>query len=370
MDNGSVAGTPGDKELDREADAVLGGAPDVIDELAHAKRMSVTAGVYRVRAVGETAVVKVISSGAGRMDWAGSDDPEHAWYWRREPALYDEGLPSAYLDADVRAPRLLARFERPDGVALWLEDVRGRPGSRWTPQDYRVAAQRLGRAQGVQPDARSEPRPWSRNFLRDYLASWDDVGWDLIDHDDAWDAPLIKAHFPPKLRRDLVRLCADRHRMIAWADQLPQTICHHDVWPNNVFAFPDHTTLIDWSFTGHGHVGGDVGNLVTDSCGDLIQPTSALPEIDAASRTGYEEGLRDAGWTGDLRQVRLGMCLMAARWCWLTPHMLRLAGDDAHRVYGSTPVDSDHLFAERAQMLDYYTVLAAEAHSLADAIGM
>src|SRR5581483_9124927 len=127
----------------------------------------------------------------------------------------------------------------------------------------------------------------------------------------------------------------------------------------------DHITLIDWAFAGHGPVGGDPGNLVTDSCGDLLQPAASLPELDAATRTGYEEGLRDAGWDGDLRLARLGMCVTAAKWSWLVPHMLPLAGQDEHRVYGSTPVDSDHLFAERAEMLRYYTVLAAEARALA-----
>lgn len=297
-------------------------------------------------------------------------EPRGRTIWRREPALYEQGLPSAYQEAGIRAPRLLARFDRPDGVALWLEDLTGRPGARWTTPDYRVAARRLGQAQGgsLTRDAERGSFPWSRDFLVDYLASWDDVGWDRVDDDDAWRAPLIRAHFPPALRRDLTRLCADRHRMLGWADRIPQTICHHDVWPNNVFANDDHTTLIDWAFTGHGHVGADAGNLVTDSCGDLLHPAAALPELDAATRTGYEEGLRDVGWTGDLRLVRLGMCLMAAKWCWLTPHMLRLAGDDAHQVYGSVPVDSDHLFAERAEMLQYYTALAAEARSLAEYI--
>ncbi len=50
--------------------------------------------------------------------------------------------------------------------------------------------------------------------------------------------------------------------------------------------------------------------------------------------------------------------------------MLRLAGDAAHPVHGCTPVDSDHRFAERAEMLRYYTVLAAEARPLADEIGI
>ena len=56
---------------------------------------------------------------------------------------------------------------------------------------------------------------------------------------------------------------------------------------------------------------------------------------------------------------------MAAKWSWLAPHMLHLAAEDRHRVYGQIDVDTDHLFAERAAMLRYFTTLAAEARRLA-----
>jgi len=92
--------------------------------------------------------------------------------------------------------------------------------------------------------------------------------------------------------------------------------------------------------------------------------------LDAAARAGYEAGLQDAGWRGDRRQVRLGMCLMAARWSWLVPHMLRLATQASHQVYGSLPVDSHHLFTERAEMLRYHTVLASEARALASELDL
>ena len=118
-----------DVDWAREAGEVLGDPSVDVEELAHAKRMSVTAQVCRVRGAHGTAVVKVISSGEDGGRWAGSDDPAHPWFWRREPSLYEDGLPGPYLDAGLRAPTLLARFERRGGMALWLEDLAGRPGS-------------------------------------------------------------------------------------------------------------------------------------------------------------------------------------------------------------------------------------------------
>ncbi len=61
---------------------------------------------------------------------------------------------------------------------------------------------------------------------------------------------------------------------------------------------------------------------------------------------------------------------MAAKWSWLTPHMLHLARQAEHRVYGRTLVDSDRLFSERAAMLDFNARLATEARALAAELGM
>jgi len=232
----------------------------------------------------------------------------------------------------------------------------------------KVVARRLAHAQAdafVPPDA----IPWSRSFLPTYLTIWDDVGWDRVYDDGAWEQPLIREYYAPH-RRALVALCEDRHQMLAWADGLPQTICHHDVWINNVFDTDDHTVLIDWAFAGWGALGCDPGNLVTDSCGDLMLPASLLPELDAAATAGYRAGLEDAGRHADVDAARLGMCLVAAKWSWLTPHMLRLAADEQHAVYGRSDVDSHHLFSERAATLAFLTTLADEARARARAFGL
>jgi hypothetical protein len=347
---------------------VFGEAPISVDELAHGTRLTATRQVCRVRSASHRAVVKVVR--VGPRDDAVSDPKRLDFAWR-EPLIYERGLPVAYVDAGIEMPRLLGRFEREDAVALWLEDLGGNSGSALTPNNYAQVALRLGRAHGrIAPGAAPDTFPWSHYFLRDYLASWSDAPWEKLLDDDAWAAPLIAANFTATDRRDLVRLCMDRDEMLSWATRLPQTICHHDVWPNNVFDFDDHTTLIDWSFAGYGHIGADVGNLVTDSCGDLLQPTSLLDELDAVSTAAYRTGLDEVGWTGDFRVVRLGICILAAKWSWLVPHMLGLAAHDSHGVYGATAVDSHRLFSERAAMLRFFARLADEARSLADSLGM
>jgi hypothetical protein len=177
-------------------------------------------------------------------------------------------------------------------VALWLDVASGDTGAALTPAHYRRVAERLGRAQGV---ASRADRPWSRGFLAAYLTSWNDVGWERVFDDDAWNRPLIRAHFSDDLRHALVQ----------------------------------------------------------------------LPELDAAATAGYWDGLRAAGWRGTYDDMRLGICLMGAKWAWLTPHRLRLAEREHHRVYGGERADADHLFHERARVLRFNVELADEARARA-----
>jgi hypothetical protein len=353
-----------DDALAREAEIVLGAEVTLVTPLAHSRRMTSTRSVDRVETPHGRAVVKVIAP-----DLLAVDAPDNAYFALREPALYDRGLPAPYVDAGIAMPELLGRFERGTDIALWLEDARGASGGALTARSFERVARRLGRAHGTADEPTSDV-PWSRNFLPTYLTIWDDVGWDRIYDDDAWQQPLIRDHYPSDLRVELVRLCEQRHEILGWAERLPQTICHHDVWINNVFDRDDGTTLIDWAFSGYRALGNDVGNLITDSCGDLLLPTTLLPELDAAATKGYVAGLRDAGWRGDPAEARLGICLMVAKWSWLTPHMLRLASQDEIRVYGNTETETNHLFAERAAMLRFFTLLADEAHTLATQLGV
>jgi Phosphotransferase enzyme family len=363
--------------LDAEATTVLGEPAVSVEPLPHSRRNTATLEVWRVRTAEKRAVVKVVSTDPAAVGLPGTDNAAHGSFVAREPLLFERGLPAHFTDAGIAMPRLLGSVDRPGAIALWLEDLDGASGRDLTVADYATIGRRLGHAQGRElagaPLARTQAAadfPWSRGFLELYLASWDDVGWNRIDDNDAWNAPLVRDHFPPELRVELVRLCRERHELLSWAAKLPSTICHQDVWPNNVFESGDRTTLIDWAFAGYGHVGTDPGNLVTDSCGDLLQPASSLPELDDATTNGYREGMRDAGWNGDFRMARLGVCVMAAKWSWLVPHMLRLAAADEHAVYGDQAVDSNELFAERAAMLAYNVKLATEARALAVELGI
>jgi hypothetical protein len=48
---------------------------------------------------------------------------------------------------------------------------------------------------------------------------------------------------------------------------------------------------------------------------------------------GYLEGLTDAGWAGDSRQVRLGyLGALLARWGWAVPSVLAVALDEPSHV--------------------------------------
>ncbi|MGP4110322.1 phosphotransferase [Streptomyces sp. 4N509B] len=237
-------------------------------------------------------------------------------------------------------------------------------------------ARRFGLAQGgcLRPDpgavGTDAAPPWSRGFLRAYLADWDrDVDWSLLEDDEAWRQPLVAEHFDDTIRDYARRAHAERELFLRWADALPQTLCHHDLWPNNLFHDgPGPLTVIDWALAGHGPLGGDVGNLVSDTALDLIRPAAEIPALDAAAFEGYVSGVRDSGPAGrrvDPGLLRLGMVITAVKWSWLVPGMVARAARERHVIYDGQTPDPHHLYAERAAVLRHLATWTTEAHTLA-----
>ncbi|WP_433076733.1 phosphotransferase [Dactylosporangium sp. CA-052675] len=364
-----------DAELSAEARTVLGRDDVSFTPLAHGQRIGVTSGVFRVQAGDARAVVKVVAPAADAGDkvWRGSHDPANYRFWEREALFYEAGQPQAYADAGIALPGLLGAFRRGGGeISLWMQDVSGNGGASWTVRRTEEHARQLGRAQGtcVIDDAwRKSAVPFSRNVLRDYLDTPDatspDINWDMLENAEAWDTRLMRTHFGGQLREDVLRLCRERYQFVSWGEALPHTLCHHDLWPNNVFEHDGRLVLVDWAFAGEGWVGGDIGNFVSDTALDLLRPSEELPALDEGVFRGYVQGLRDAGYDADERAVRLGMCVMAAKWTWLIPVMLTRATRDNHEVYGSQAVDADRLYAERANVFRMLVAWAAEARALA-----
>ncbi|MCF4141011.1 hypothetical protein L1856_35610 [Streptomyces sp. Tue 6430] len=88
-----------------------------VEPLVHNPKNGVTAGVWRVRAGGRSAVLKVLTRRkAAEGRWAASDDPRHWNHWRREAHVYASGLAQTWQPYGIRAPGLLECVERPDGT--------------------------------------------------------------------------------------------------------------------------------------------------------------------------------------------------------------------------------------------------------------
>jgi len=284
-----------------ELDAVFPeGAVTGVEPLGHGTPAA-TAGVWRVQTEDDSAILKLVRHDRGGSErWPSSDVESSPYYWRREPLAYDSGLLDS-LGRCLRAPRCRHCAARADGtVALWLEDAGAHPA--WTLERMERIARDLGRMQGRMaadlPDA-----PWlSRGWLRAYLelrARW---------IDDYRDGPFAA---------EVHRIWALREPILARVDAAPQTFCHFDFYPANIFG-EDETVVIDWAYCGLGALGLDAGNLVPDAIFDGFVPVAgAVAHRDAVWR-GYLAGLADERFSVDADALRYEfLAATALKYTWI-----------------------------------------------------
>jgi len=312
---------------------IVGDAVVAVEPLRHMERNAAIGGIWRVRGTAGSAVLKLATPPAPQTApaaWPTSDEPAHWNYWRRETLAYSSGLAAAAYRDQVTAPALLEANPRADGgVELWLADVTGAEGFDWPVPRLARFAYELGAAQarwaGRVPDT-----PWlSRRWLAQYLAEGPSrfVRIDAAD----WDHTGA-AVWPAEVRRQLRRLWADRHRVLAVAEAAERTLCHLDVWPANLIDHAGTSVLLDWAFAGDGAIGEDVANLIADSCADGLMDVALLPEITASVTDRYLAGLQDGGWSGSGDAVRSAIAACgAAKYSWLGPARLASAVHDELR---------------------------------------
>jgi len=256
-------------------------------------------------------VLKVCGSGdAGRSS---------AWgYPPREALAYGSGLLGT-LSGGLTAPRCLAVEKRPDETTwLWLEEVTDDHPGPWPRDRYALAARALGRFNGAYLTGAPLPTyPWlSRGWLRGFVAESGAAATELERLAAPGGPPLVRQLFPPPVVAEMRRLWEEREVFLAALDRLPQTLCHHDAFRRNLLSGRGSTgaefILLDWEFVGHGAVGEELVPLVLASLFFFEAEGIAPRELDATCFASYVAGLREAGWTGDERLVRLGFAAAAA----------------------------------------------------------
>jgi hypothetical protein len=247
---------------------------------------------------------------------AGPDDPAGSFYWQREPLVYRSGV-LADLPSGLRAPRLLGAEDRPDGeVWLWLEEVPDLAGPEWPLERYGLAARHLGRFNGAYLVDRLLPAdPWlPAGYLRRWVdrSSVAETALPAVRTD-----PEMGKYWPEDVLARTLALWARRGELYAALERLPRTFCHGDATRGNLLAAgaPDgqaETVALDWAFAGLGAPGEEIAQLVVVSVLFGRVELGRLRELEETVHGGYVQGLRDAGWRGDERQVRLGYAAHAA----------------------------------------------------------
>ena len=329
------------------------------EPLRHNPQNSVTASVDRVfDAAGSSRICKQLQRNpASTGRWAASSDSRHWNYWRREAAVYTDPEVRASLAGTGLDLPSVDVAETDDTATLWLEDVRGTPGTEFDLADHVAVATALGRWQAAEPF----DQPWaSQRFLRDYSGSRA-TPMELMDDDDAWQQPLVADSWPCELRAGWRRLLDNRALLLDTMAALPRTRCHLDVWVSNEIRRPTgEIVLLDWAFAGDGARGEDLGNHVPDATLDLFWPAERIAELDTACFAAYLAGLRSRGWRGADAEVRLGVVASCVKYTWLLPLMLKRASEATHAAY-HRPADAAHLYRQRGLTFTHLVAWCDEA---------
>jgi len=232
------------------------------------------------------------------------DDPQGYRYWKRETQAYQSGMLQE-LPGQVTAPRCYAIQEKPDvSVWIWLEDIQDGLEHPWSIERYAQVARHLGRFNGAYLVDRPLPaEDWiAHDWLRKYLQHATPMV-EFIRQNPAH--PTVRLMLPGITLPLTLAIWEEHPSMLEILDGFPQTFCHQDAFGRNLFYRGEQVIAIDWGYAGIAPLGAELAPLIGAAFGLGRFPSSQAKELDQACFDGYLEGLRQAGWEPDFRQVRL-----------------------------------------------------------------
>jgi hypothetical protein len=255
------------------------------------------------RPVDWSMVVKVLT--LDQLNFQSISTDQSAWdYWKREWHVYRSPW-QQQLPGPLVAPRCLAAGEllAETGEELaWIamEDLGAIESRPWPASHFREVARHLGIFNGDYVSGVRPADPW---LSRDWLRGWTELAEPHLEV-----LPTVSNHpvagriFTPDLIDDLVELWEDRGKLYDALDQLPQTLCHNDVFPRNLFirgyGRANQSVAIDWAFCGEGPVGQELACLVGATQAFFESRPEHWDDLERDCLDGYAEGLRQAGWEG------------------------------------------------------------------------
>jgi hypothetical protein len=210
-----------------------------------------------------------------------------------------------HLPGPVKAPRFYRIDEQPVGAWLWMEHVKEQSSKNWGVDDYAFVAHELGQWNGA--CILHTPLPTETWLARRHYISW--LSWMNIEQD--WQFRLNQVHVSSKLRDRYEQLWGEREVFYRVLEKLPQVLSHFDSQRRNLFIRKnsdnqDELVAIDWAFCGVGALGAELNGLVMGNGYMLEWPSTELINLEAIAYPRYLQGLRDAGWSGNVDLVRLG----------------------------------------------------------------
>jgi hypothetical protein len=220
---------------------------------------------------------------------------------------------------------------------LWLEDAGEAEQVRWSTERYRLIAGHIGQftGEGLQNKAWLANAWLGKDLHRAQAHEMQSIFVEQLPR--VQDDPLVQRFLPTDTTQRIMALWHDREIFFGALDRLPQTVCHRDACHVNLFSRQAldgaiQTVAIDWEDVAQGAVGEDLVSLVIVSLLSNHIAFSDSLEFDALVFEKYLQGLRDRGWTGDPKSVRLGYTAACIRYgLALVHYIVGFAGDEKRR---------------------------------------
>lgn len=295
-------------------------------------------------------------------------DPVSWLYWKREALAFNSGI-LCDLPEGLRAPQCFGvSYPDADTAIIYMEAI-SNGDADWTMEDYRQAAEALGRFNGPYLSGKPWPEPdW---MIPSRVYSWTNGGQSVLNN-------LAQLRDDSVLSRWLAgdsfdRTCdlwARSDALFAALEALPKCLCHLDAFKRNMMltnsgAGSTDVVAIDWAFTGPGVVGEELTPMIAVSLQFLEVHIDDAYLLERTVFDGYLAGLKRAGWTGSESEIRLGFAASAALMLGLGAIELFLPGfqdnDLTAAIESAVGTDCDTFIDRLAALQPYLLDLGEEA---------